>query len=438
MSLIMDALKKAQQLRLKDPQEMILPLPQEPDRKRKGMGGRRWVYIGGGLLAISVFFVFSSFFWESRPPALHSVSLEKERHAPRQEKIAEPMKNLQGPVQEPTNEAEPKAEVSPPPSTNLNLSLTIPDESKTSSPARQTEKDKIIKATPVVVSPPPVTVNPPLVAKPVPPVKPAPVVVNPPPVTKPVPPVKRAPSVVPVPLKPKTAPPPPPKIVAAEPVKENPPKPPSHPINVKQETEKGRLLNLEAIKQFNLGVQLHHQREFSKAIEAYQGVLEKDPENCEAYNNIGLIHQEMGDLKRASSAYQKAIEINPRYEKGHNNLGILLHLQGRDGEATEAFQKALAINFTNIESHLNLGVVLKKQGLFEQAIESYQRALEINPLHRETHYNIALLYEQMQKNDLAILHYRRFIQLSSSDPGLVLKVRKHLEDLIASEKIKGN
>jgi tetratricopeptide (TPR) repeat protein len=205
-------------------------------------------------------------------------------------------------------------------------------------------------------------------------------------------------------------------------------------VGVEQEGGKSGALASDVLNHFNAGVTFYNQREFSKAIQAYQKVIELDPVYVEAYNNLGIIYQMTGDVDRAFGAYQKATEINPRYEKGYNNLGILLLLKDRDEEALEAFQKALAINPKNIESLINLGTLFKKKGQCDEAIESYQKALAIDPLHGETYYNMALLYEQMEKLELAISHYQQFIQRSSrSHPELVSRVQRHLNDLVKAK-----
>jgi Tfp pilus assembly protein PilF len=212
---------------------------------------------------------------------------------------------------------------------------------------------------------------------------------------------------------------------------------PPKSIAVEQEGEKGHTMASDVLTHFNSGVAFYNQKEFSKAIQAYQKVIELDPTYVEAYNNLGIIYQTLGDAKSAFGAYQKSTEINPRYEKGYNNLGLLFLLEDRYEEALEVFQKALAINSKNIESHINLGILFKKKGQWENAIESYQKALAIDPLHRETHYNMALLYEQLENWELAISHYQQFIQLSSkSYPELVLRVQRHLNALAEARRNK--
>jgi len=211
----------------------------------------------------------------------------------------------------------------------------------------------------------------------------------------------------------------------------------SKPLRVELKSEKAGTLTAEILSHFNLGVSSYQQREISKAIQAYKKVIELEPTHVEAYNNLGIIYQETGDFAKALEAYQKSIAINPRYEKGHNNLGILLYLLDRYEESMEAFQKALAINSQNLESHINLGILFKKRGQMDKAIESYQKALAINPLYGEAHYNIGLLYEQLENFELAIGHYQRFVQLSSKTyPDLVRKVQRHLDYLMKLKRDK--
>jgi Flp pilus assembly protein TadD len=203
------------------------------------------------------------------------------------------------------------------------------------------------------------------------------------------------------------------------------------PAGEKERSDRDPLIASEVLTYFNLGIASHREREFSKAIQAYQRVIELDPTYVEAYNDLGIIYQELGDFDKAYDAYRKCLQINPRYEKAHNNLGILLYLKGRYEESIQSFQKALSINPYNVESYINLGILYKKTGQTDRAIASYQKALTLSPDNGETQYNIGLLYEQLEKVDLAIRHYQKFIQLSKkTHPDLVAEVQRHLNYLM--------
>ena len=403
MSLIIDALKKAQQLRLKGSEKSpILKYP-HPDKKRGRGSKKQWILIGAGLISLCILlFVFLK--PASSPLAIQTNRAEKKEpteglpyvgaalsgrpsSAPVEEKISpEPPKEVTDltKVKDPT-EGLPYVGAahssSPPHPKGKNISPeTKPslNEKEVESLIGQVPEEEKIKLREKMGQ------------------------------------KKSLPSLPP----------------AAQ--KEEPP---SKSIGVEQEGGRGRTLTSDVLNHFNSGVHFYTQRELSKAIQAYQKVIELDPTYVEAYNNLGIIYQMVGDVDRAFRAYQKSTEINPRYEKGHNNLGILLFLNGRYEEAVEAFQKALAINSNNIESHINLGILFKKKGQGEKAIESYRKALAIDPLHKETHYNMALLYEQLENLELAVNHYQQFIQLSSkSHPELVVKVQRHLNALVEAKR----
>jgi type IV pilus biogenesis/stability protein PilW len=404
MSLIIDALKKAQQLRLKESKGTSFPPHPHPYNKKSLRGlGKRWMIMGVGLASLVI---FSLIFWglASPPPPSPirtAVRIEKKPSVPIEEKKPqEPSKDMMSLAKEVLSLPKDVSTVSNDQPLYPHLEMVwaggrpSAEKKKEEPPLKQMpEKKEIAK----VHSPIKTTVE-----KIQPPSLPPP----PRPVSKPSPPsVKEAISM--------------------------------KSIEVKQEGSKALALTSEILTHFNLGVQFYNQRQFSKAIQAYEKVIELDPTYVEAYNNLGITYQEIGDFDRAFEAFQKSTEINPQYEKGHNNLGILLYLKGHNEEALEAFQKALAINPNNVESYINLGVLFKKQGKLDKAIESYQKALDINPLHREIYYNVALLYEQSGNIELAIGHYQQFIKLSlPSHSDLVSKVQRHVSDLMKARKEK--
>jgi len=223
-------------------------------------------------------------------------------------------------------------------------------------------------------------------------------------------------------------------------VSPSPPSPPKEEETrpswiIKREGENETARVSEVLRHFNQGVHFYNQRETSKAIQAYQKVLEVDPKYIEAHNNLGILYQEMGDWEKARKAYQSALEINPHYEKALINLGILHYLQGHYEDSVDVFQRALAVNPQNVEGHINLGVLFKKRGQLDQSMESFQRALALNPLRGEIHYSLGLVYEQAQKTRLAVEHYQAFIHLSAkTHPALVREVRQHVNRLRSAEK----
>lgn len=188
-----------------------------------------------------------------------------------------------------------------------------------------------------------------------------------------------------------------------------------------------RPVSIDLQRLFNQGVHEQSQGQIAKAMESYQKVIEADPSYYEAFNNLGLLYQGRADLKRAAEAYEKALQVRPDYVKALNNLGVVRYLEDRDDEAMDCFQRALSISPDHVESHLHLGLLLKKKGRGKEALEAFERALRSNPLHGETHYNLALLLEELHRIEEAIEHYEKFIRTASSThPELSGRVQRHL------------
>jgi Flp pilus assembly protein TadD len=404
MSLIIDALKKAQELRLNGSEGP--PMLKNPylKKKRKGSFKKQWILISAGLISLGILlFVFL------KPPSLPSAT--RTNHAMVSVEIKPSVPVVEETSSEPPNEVAslPKSEEPLP----ANQTMNLPGTGQTlnpaiNSPGKTLNHDGTGQA---------LNRNDTGQARPQGPSNAVATLSDRP----------SRPKAEKKTTKSKMSPPPLPPATKKE-------ETPSKSIGVEQVGGKDNALASDVLYYFNSGVTFYNQKDFSKAIQAYRKVIELDPTYVEAYNNLGIIYQMMGDMDRALGAYQKSTEINPRYEKGYNNLGILLLLSGLYEEASEAFQKALAINSNNIESHIYLGILFKKKGQWQEAIESYQRALAVDPLHGETHYNIALLYEQLENFELAVAHYQQFIQLSSkSHPELVSRVQRHLNNLFKAK-----
>ncbi len=90
----------------------------------------------------------------------------------------------------------------------------------------------------------------------------------------------------------------------------------------------------------------------------------------------------------AIAQFQKLLETNPDDANAHNNLGAALVACGRVDEAIVEYRKALALNPREIKAYSNLGVALVQNGQLDEGIAQYRKALEIDPRLADLHYNL--------------------------------------------------
>ena len=113
---------------------------------------------------------------------------------------------------------------------------------------------------------------------------------------------------------------------------------------------------------------------FNEVVNKYRKIIEIEPNNCKAHNNLGNALKELGKLKEAATSYRQAIKIKPDYTKAHFNLGNILNVFGKYKEAIHILLLTLKINPNYADAHNCLAISYKKLEKFEQAITHYKKA----------------------------------------------------------------
>ena len=113
---------------------------------------------------------------------------------------------------------------------------------------------------------------------------------------------------------------------------------------------------------------------FNEVVNKYRKIIEIEPNNCKAHNNLGNALKELGKLEEATASYQQAIKIEPNYTKAYFNLGNILNDLSKFKEAISSLLLALKIDPNYKEAHNCLAISYKKLGKFEKAITHYKKA----------------------------------------------------------------
>jgi tetratricopeptide (TPR) repeat protein len=120
------------------------------------------------------------------------------------------------------------------------------------------------------------------------------------------------------------------------------------------------------------------------------------------YNKTGLSLMKAGKYEAAAKQFMKVLDINPNDDVAHDNLGSALRGMGKTKEAIEEFEKAKSINPENETTHNNLGTAFYDQGRFADAAVEFNEALRINPKNDFARINLGITYSDMGRTDDAI------------------------------------
>ncbi len=179
-------------------------------------------------------------------------------------------------------------------------------------------------------------------------------------------------------------------------------------------------------KSLNKARRQTQQGKLKEAEEVLERLVQSDPNDFEAWTELGTAHFQGQKLDKAQISYQKALELRSDFTPALVNLAKVHFARKAFEPAAEFFRQALATEPDLAESHFLLAetyLQLKKGSL---AVEHFQEALEIDPDGMaDAHLRMATLYHAAGWPEEAAKQYRDFLEKKPDYQG-----RKELESYI--------
>jgi Flp pilus assembly protein TadD/predicted nucleic acid-binding Zn-ribbon protein len=151
------------------------------------------------------------------------------------------------------------------------------------------------------------------------------------------------------------------------------------------------------------------QGNYRAAEKQYQQILGEDPNNLDAFSNLGVVYVRSGNLRSAESTLKKAVAIAPDNDFLLTTLGIVQYRQSKFDDAIAELTKAVAINPNSATAHNYLGIAASQKGRQKEAEKEILQAIANNPDDADAHFNLAviLITTQPSSKELAREHYAR-------------------------------
>ena len=150
-------------------------------------------------------------------------------------------------------------------------------------------------------------------------------------------------------------------------------------------------------------------RQYDKAEDDYQKILQHDENNGLVLANLATIEMEQGRLDDAEKHIKAAVAQSPDDAYNLATLGRLEFLRANYDEALDALSRATKLDPRNPEIQNYLGVTLSHKGLRAQAETALRKAVQIDPNYGPAHNNLAVIYISQQPPlvELARWHYQK-------------------------------
>jgi tetratricopeptide (TPR) repeat protein len=128
---------------------------------------------------------------------------------------------------------------------------------------------------------------------------------------------------------------------------------------------------------------------FAEGEQAARRAVALSPDFAPAWNNLGIILQEMLKLDESRLCLERALALEPNNAETLNNLGNTLKRLGLAAEAEKRWTAALTLKPNYAEAYSNLSNLLNDQGEYDRAEAAALKALELNPRLADAYLNLA-------------------------------------------------
>ena len=121
--------------------------------------------------------------------------------------------------------------------------------------------------------------------------------------------------------------------------------------------------------------------ELSAKIAKIQQFLKDNPDDAEAWTNLGNLFYDSDQPQNAVDAYEKSLAIEPERVGVITDLGTMYRRNNEPKKAIETFDKAIAIDPSFETARFNKGVVLLHDlNDLEGCIKEWEALVEVNPM----------------------------------------------------------
>jgi superkiller protein 3 len=166
-------------------------------------------------------------------------------------------------------------------------------------------------------------------------------------------------------------------------------------------------INIEALS-------LIRRKEFTKAIDLWKKIIEKECIDPDCYFNMSLAYFELKDYLKALEKCRETIKICPIYFKAHFVMGSIYSKNRQFEEAENHFKNGLKFQPDNVAAHINLGAVYSILKKHSEAIQAFEKVIALSPREARAYLGLGKLYAAIGEVDNANRCFRAVIKIDSN------------------------
>ena len=156
---------------------------------------------------------------------------------------------------------------------------------------------------------------------------------------------------------------------------------------------------------------------FSKAILAYNRVIELKPNSAQAWLGKGKTFAQLDQNEPALAALDKALQISPESYLAWQELGrIYQNNLNNLSQALASYDRGIAVNSSYAPLWRDRGITLNQQDNYTQGIGSLIKASEIAPQDQINWIALASAWDKIGQDKKALTALDRALEIQPQDP----------------------
>jgi tetratricopeptide (TPR) repeat protein len=181
------------------------------------------------------------------------------------------------------------------------------------------------------------------------------------------------------------------------------------------------------------GVALHDQGDFDGAIARYRQVLDANPDEVYAMQELGFTYFTKKDYENALATARLGAQYQSRVlPRFHILIGNILDDMGKRDEAIAVYRAAVQESPGTALLHFNLGLSLMRSNQLAEARSELERSVSLDPGHASSHFVLGNLYWDGGYRIPAVLAFSRFLLLERAS------ARSEKARAIVEQVVQGN
>jgi TonB family protein len=189
----------------------------------------------------------------------------------------------------------------------------------------------------------------------------------------------------------------------------------SFPISGSQTVRAQQQPDASANQDTASAIQLYKRGDTIQAIKLLRVIVDKQPDDADAWYYLGLAFNSEGIFGSARPAFEELIKLRPDSADAHAKLAFALSLANEPQKAIAIAQRALELGDQSAEAHYAIGEASLRTGAFTKAVEEADTTLKINP-----NFTLALITKSFAHFNLrqypeAATSLERFLASSPDD-----------------------